>query len=371
MKVSIIGWYGTETMGDKAIFDGILYILSSIQSKIEMAIGSLFPFYSERTLLEEKKQFYETAPYIELSVFAIKDREEREKQIKNSDLLLVGGGPLMDIDEVVLLHRSFSYAKKNKIPTAIIGCGMGPLKDLSIIKLVKEILDFADLVTFRDSVAGEMAKNIDYKGEFYILGDPAVVSVNRFIEKKYERKKQNYIAVNFREYPLNAYGGKYEIELDEYKLLIKSLIKEYERVYLVPMHNFFVGGDDRLFLTKIGWRCQCKVLHNIFSLYDLYSLFYNANSCIGMRYHSVVFQTLLNGNNYIFDYTDLNNGKIKGFLMDYDHEGFYKKRVLNIQDGEHIDIQKIIDVLNLNYKYNYNMRDIKRDYVEKIESILR
>ena len=68
--------------------------------------------------------------------------------------------------------------------------------------------------------------------------------------------------------------------------------------------------------------------------YDLVSC---AEGCIGMRYHSIVFQSFLNGNNYILDYTDPKNGKIKAFLDFVDTADFYHSRYINILNSETFD----------------------------------
>ena len=39
-----------------------------------------------------------------------------------------------------------------------------------------------------------------------------------------------------------------------------------------------------------------------------------ASLCVGMRFHAILLQTMLNGKNYIVDYTDAQNGKIKGLI---------------------------------------------------------
>ena len=51
MKIIILGWYGTETIGDRAILDGILNIYGKITSNITCSIASLYPLFTERTLL--------------------------------------------------------------------------------------------------------------------------------------------------------------------------------------------------------------------------------------------------------------------------------------------------------------------------------
>ena len=50
------------------------------------------------------------------------------------------------------------------------------------------------------------------------------------------------------------------------------------------------------------------------SLRDTMEVYRDARYCYGMRFHSVLLQTILNGNYYILDYTDPTKGKIVGLL---------------------------------------------------------
>ncbi|WP_299130592.1 radical SAM protein [uncultured Winogradskyella sp.] len=51
--VFIVGWYGTETVGDKAILGGIIdYYKAKYTNGLDIVIGSLYPFISERTIKE-------------------------------------------------------------------------------------------------------------------------------------------------------------------------------------------------------------------------------------------------------------------------------------------------------------------------------
>ena len=53
LKATIIGWYGTETIGDRAILAGIIRLLSEVASDIVIELGSLSPILSERTLRDD------------------------------------------------------------------------------------------------------------------------------------------------------------------------------------------------------------------------------------------------------------------------------------------------------------------------------
>ncbi len=44
MRILIIGWYGTETIGDRAILAGLISFFSKVYRCFEIKIGSLYPF---------------------------------------------------------------------------------------------------------------------------------------------------------------------------------------------------------------------------------------------------------------------------------------------------------------------------------------
>lgn len=367
MIVSIIGWYGTETLGDRAILDGILSVLAELEPTCKVQIGSLFKFYSQRTLLEEKDIFSETAPFIEIELFDIKDKKERESHIEKSELVIVGGGPLMDLEELFLIRKCFSFANELEIATLIMGCGVGPLNNLEYVSVVKDIFRASSKISLRDSFSLTYAQKLYGKElEAICLGDPAIISVENY-KRVNEVKRENYIVVNFREYPQLEYGKNSTFEISDMRELLYELEQWGKEVFLVPMHTFEIGGDDRYFLSKVIYDQQymnVKVVHKPMNLKELYSIYANAFGCIGMRYHSVLMQTILNGNNVIINYTDPNNGKIRGFINDVDKEGFYNDRILDIQKKTGYTVGDFVAALKQQKKFQYEHTSIKADYVE-------
>ena len=367
MIVSIIGWYGTETLGDRAILDGILSVLAELNQTCKVQIGSLFKFYSQRTLLEEKNIFGETAPSIEIELFDIKDKEEREYYIKKSELVIVGGGPLMDLEELFLIKKSFCLAKNLDIPTVIMGCGVGPLNNKEYISVVKAILEMSSKISFRDSISLTKAEGL-YEKELdaVCLGDPAIISIENY-KRTNTVEKEDYIVVNFREYPQLDYGGLSAYTLSDMRDILKELEQWQKEIILVPMHTFGIGGDDRFFLSKVVYNQHygnVRVVHKPMNLKELYSIYAKAIGCVGMRYHSVVMQTILNGNNLIINYTDPTTGKIRGFISDIDKRGFYDKRMIDIQKEGCCRIVDFVNLLKGQDKFVYKCTSVKKDYVD-------
>lgn len=371
MNVCVVGWYGTDTLGDRAIFDGILAVINKLEFKNKVYLGSLFPFYSKRMLFEEKSVFKTSAPNTDIEIFDIKNKSEREKTIKQSDMLILGGGPIMDIDEVGLIEKCFAFAKKNKKIAIIMGCGIGPLSDPIHIKEAKSLMEISDGIFLRNQKSVELANKIlDSKGNILCMGDPAIISIENYCTDK---AKQNYVAINFRDYPRMAYGENAPEMDDFFKRLIKECSNCFERVKLVPMHTFCIGGDDRKYLCRLvmdSINSSIEVMHKPMNINDLYDVYAEAQACVGMRYHSVVLQTILNGNNIVLNYTDGKDGKIPGFIKMLD-TSFYDGRTFNLQERVDWNCQEIVGKLKEGSSYQYKKTNMLYSYVEAIKKIMK
>ena len=373
MIINIIGWYGTETLGDLAILDGILAVINEIEPVSTVKIGSLYPFYTQRTLYEEKQVFKDTAPNVDFEIFDVKDKDKTYENIKKSDLLMIGGGPLMDLEEMFLLRNCFRFAKDFGIPRIIMGCGVGPLRQNRYIDVFKEIITMASDIYLRDRLSLKSCENLCGKQEnIKVIGDPAIISIEEFKQKRDCSiiQDEKILVINFRDYPSHEYGDVGDFSERHCRKIIDYLCDDYEKIFLIPMHTFGIGGDDRLFLTRVLQGQKYKntyVKHSPMNLHDLYQIYANATSCIGMRYHSVVMQTILNGNNYIVEYTDHINGKIAGFLDFIGGKEYYKERNWNIRDN--LQVEKF-DILKNEQKYPYRMSSMKKDYVQVIKKYM-
>lgn len=135
MKIVIIGWYGTETIGDRAIIAGLISFFNKTFDNFELSIGSIYPFYSQRMINEDYEFWTKILNYnLKLDIFDSKVTKELNNAIKNADLVVMGGGPLMHISPMYMIEYAFKKAKKEKKLTAILGCGVGPIFKKTIKK---------------------------------------------------------------------------------------------------------------------------------------------------------------------------------------------------------------------------------------------
>lgn len=321
MNICIVGWYGTETLGDRSILLGLAKIFNDMYGKSTIYLGSIYPFFSKRCLMEDKEFLGQLAPDVSIEIFDVKIKSEYKKHIKKCSLIAMGGGPLMELLELGIIGYGFGYARKHNIKTALLGVGIGDLKSAYYRKIVSHLISLSDLCVFRDEFSREEAQTLlneyGYKNaNLQVSFDPAIIPVGFYVDKysDVKEKESQTIAINFRKFT-HSFS---EQESDKMFIdFLKKASEKYTKVTLVPMHNFSIGGDDRVYLSKLQLLTGCeniKVLQKPQSLFELFKTFADAEFCVGMRYHSVFFQTLINGKNMIIDYTSPKKGKISGFL---------------------------------------------------------
>ena len=354
MNVCILGWYGTETLGDRAILDGIIKIFENKQKGNRYFLGSLIPFFSERTMYYDR-DIYQIEGDAELTIFCEKDKNELINYINKTDYLIMGGGPIMDISEIYIIRKAFMYAKQRGIKTAIVGCGYGPFHDQGYWNIAREILAYSDVLIFRDKFSEQRAHG-DAKGKRTIsLSDPAVISALVYRENNPSKRKE-YIAINYRDTRFKTYRDKIVDDKQNICNLTNLICNNFSEVYLVPMHTFYWGGDDRRYFAELCQECCGENVEIVFkpqSLYDLYSFFSNAFGCIGMRYHSVVLQTILNGNNVVLDYTEPRIGKVSAFMSETD-QIFFENRIVNLTEGNWWKIENFVHALKSGNRFYYS-----------------
>jgi polysaccharide pyruvyl transferase WcaK-like protein len=330
-KTLIVGWYGTETAGDKAILWSLIRkIRERDNPPSHIYVSSLFPFVTRNTLAE-----------LELPSIQIIETysKEFEKVCRNVDEIIMGGGPLMDIKELDHVLYAFLAGRQEAVKR-IEGCGIGPLNDPQSKLVVSEILRHASTVSLRDSKSLQLCIN-----EFGVptssvkqIDDPAIDYV-RWIKEKEDSKygkvrdTQKQVSCYLKEWEYTYSRGVAMEDFLQQKSLFESqlanlvlfLAQKYQSpIKLLPMHCFSVGGDDRVFNRKIMKRIQELGPGHIpieserlpMTAKEIIYQMIDAKLNICMRYHSVVFAETLSLPYVAIDYTQ--GGKIRSFLSDRD-----------------------------------------------------
>lgn len=327
-RVLIVGWYGTETTGDKAILWGVVNRLRQrAQPPEEILVSSLHPFVTEWTKHE--------LGLPELRVVETFSTEF-ETACDSVDEVVVGGGPLMDLEILNhILHAFTGAARRGKI-ARVEGCGLGPLHESQYIATVREILRMADHITLRDAASVKRCGD-EFGRQAVTEHDPAqdyLLHLMRAASPPLKVGGETGRVVNFflRDLPAE-YAG--DISGTEFKgmqaafeeqllTLMAELVAKHDcKINLLPMHTFFVGGDDRILNRRLARRLvseqgvpvervSCARLP--MSPEEICRAMMRGAFNVCMRYHSVFFAETLGVNYVALDYT--RGGKIPAFLKD-------------------------------------------------------
>lgn len=352
VTITVIGWYGTETIGDRAIFSGLLRAFSEVFDEYRIQLGALYVHFTERTLLEDYEFYQEISgrKVKQIEIFDSLNAHALKTNIKKGDLLAVGGGPLMDMTCMYMLEFALHYAHRHHVRSCLLGCGWGPLNEKIYIRSALRDITYSDLTIFRDTVSLDNAVENGVSKEMHALIDPAFFAAQYYAHKYPQNEEPDYIAVNFRDVTID---GTYEARGGNVKCLagiVKHLLDAYPQqdIRLIPMHTFCVGGDDRIILEQVKNKVRSSkvyVQHRPLSLEETMRVYRNASICLGMRFHSVVLQSVLNGKNFILDYTDSRKGKIRGLLE--------QLSLASQLEGRYIHLSQI-------HEQNFSWGDIKK-----------
>jgi polysaccharide pyruvyl transferase WcaK-like protein/MoaA/NifB/PqqE/SkfB family radical SAM enzyme len=319
-RVLVCGWYGTETLGDKAILGGIVQTLREAVPGVTVDVAAIEPYVTENT----KRQMPALGLADVLDLPAAKTRV----RAGTYGLLVLGGGPLMTgVSQLIDILELFGDARAAGTATLVAGCGIGPLGGEREV-LVREILERADRVLLRDRGSVDTARaKLGWAGEVGVILDPAFLWIARE-QQALPPPPDGCVLLALREWPVHEYAGGLSADeaLRSRDRFESETVRFVDRVGArVPgaavtpfcMHKQAVGGDDRMFYRRL-FAGRPDVLNRLDDRHrtpaeDL-AAFRASRLVVAMRFHSVVF-ALSTGRPFVaVDYTL--GGKIAGLLAD-------------------------------------------------------
>jgi polysaccharide pyruvyl transferase WcaK-like protein len=276
-------------------------------------------------------------PQLAISLFDSRNKKQLDDAIKSGDVLVMGGGPLMDMACMFMVEYAFAKAKKLHKKTMVLGCGVGPMRKRIYERSLIHIVQKSDIIIFRDETSRqEYNRILGHESTADVSIDPAVIAAT-FYKANYAqpKTKNDMVVAAVRDFP-GVYKISKSIVTDEVNSRVITFLKQmwqYKKpVHLIPMSYFGAGYDDRVFMNHIKNSIgDVTVQNNPLSLCETMEQFAQAALCVGMRFHSVVLQTVLNGNNVILDYTDPSTGKIGNFLRQIGAEKQYTESYAALQ----------------------------------------
>lgn len=333
-KILITGWYGTETVGDKAILASIIHDYRRRYPDAEFTVSSLYPLVTHRTMQELGERAKVVPVYSPRFLNAC----------RTSDEVVMGGGPLMDLGELGVVLAAFAIAAANGRRRVVYGCGVGPLNDVFCIDAVKRILVLADEVTLRDRASVQWANKLTDRKDIRCVGDPAADYVQARSKALPDTDPKPLLACFLRQWPAGYRGSR---SVEEYRQLRDRFEQHLGeqirhacetlglRPALYSMHCFFEGCDDRRYNRQFAQKylqgLDPLVEQQPSSVDSIIQAMRGATACISMRFHSVLFAHTLGANFLAIDYTL--GGKVHGFLKDHE-ETAHEIALIDVADGQ-------------------------------------
>lgn len=326
--ILVCGWYGTETLGDKAILAGVLYAIRSAIGSVRISIASLHPYVTKMT----RKQMPELADCEILSI------EEAIRQIPACHLIVFGGGPLMAINSMAEIDAIFSIAQKAGIPQFIAGAGVGPLGREWIDASIRKVLSHASLRIYRDTESRIKAESLGIDTSIDDCAeDPAFTWLFNVRDSVRARPMdgRRVLILGLRDFPFAEYaaglgkaqGQAMQAAFESAVLTaLQRLAVKHPNLLIrpLPMCTNHFGGDDRWFYrrllrgdTSLEAHLDLSLLGAELSPIEYCEAFRSGHVALTMRFHALVFALGLEVPAVAIDYT-LGKGKVRALAERFD-----------------------------------------------------
>lgn len=317
----IVGWYGTETIGDKAILAGIVNTIRNTNKETKIYVASIYPFITARTV-QELGLPCEVVPTYGPLFIALTQKAGQ---------VIMGGGPLMHIDELAIPLIGFYLAKKHRNKTLIWSCGIGPVKTPKHLQATKQILSLSDEIYLRDQASVSLAKSWLPNKEIHFRSDPAVSFLKHRSHPTDSHSPGIEIACYLREFTkeysseeseesFSMAKKKFESGLAHF-IREKAVERNCKRIHFYHMHNFAIGNDDRDFsryflrnYSDYFRGFEILVDARISTVSSIIESMQRSKMNLCMRFHAVLFANELATDFIALDYTA--GGKIRNYLSD-------------------------------------------------------
>ena len=321
-RVMVCGWYGTETLGDKAILGGVVHALQAALGPVALTVVALHPYITHMT----RKQMPE------LSGARIVKPDEAAQRVKETDLLVFGGGPLMGLGVLADMEALFAIARSRGVPTLVAGCGVGPLGEEWQNASIQRILDMASLRIYRDEKAPKLAQELGVTASALdaVAEDPAFTWLAQERSRlQVERDPAHKVLLlGLRDFPHKQYARDmkdadsaaastaYEAEVIS---ALNTLAQRHSSLIIrpLPMCTNHFGDDDRWFYRRLfrghaelAQRLDLSLLGREMSPVFYAAEFKKADVALTMRFHALVFALGLELPAVAIDYT-LGKGKVR------------------------------------------------------------
>lgn len=277
-RIVLSGYYGFDNIGDEAVLYSIVNLLKKEIPNVQITVLSNNPEKTKSTYGVESVNRWDLKAII--------------KAIKQSDLLVSGGGSLL---QDVTSSKTVPYylaivkiAQLLKKKVVFYSQGIGPVNKGFSRFLIKHIVNKVDGIFVREPASKALLEEIGIKKEIHVAIDP-VIGIECKNNKQVVSGKS--VGVYLRPWHDKAHDEKLLQGLSEG---LKLLAQNGYKLYLIPMHY----DQDREIAFEIekvlttGKDCISKeavvVVDKMLSIEEVLNYTNSFDMVIGMRLHSLI-----------------------------------------------------------------------------------
>jgi polysaccharide pyruvyl transferase CsaB len=275
-QIVVSGYYGFDNLGDEAILAAIVQSIRQLSRDFSIVVLSNQPqITSDRYKVDSVSR---------------NDFKVITKTVKESDLLISGGGSLL---QDVTSWRTIPYylglvwfAQLSGKKTVFYAQGIGPIKSNLNRRLVKWVGNRTDMITVRDQDSASLLEGIGIPPQLVSVTVDPVFAFDPELFTKYQPEglkdsQERLIGISVRPWGDNSYLKAIAQGADLAAELIGG------KVVLIPMHQ----GQD----LSVSSQVQKMMEHDSILLDDNYTslemirIYKNFDLFLGVRLHSLIF----------------------------------------------------------------------------------
>jgi polysaccharide pyruvyl transferase CsaB len=308
-RIGISGSYGGMNLGDEAILEGIL---GQIRATVPADI-TVFSRNPSDTMARHK---------VERAVAARSlTRSEVMPEIRELDLLVLGGGGILYDRDAANYLREVTVAHELGVPVILYAISAGPLESQAARRAVREALNATarTVVTVRDRLGYRLLEDVGVSREIHLTADPAFLLEPEelpvtALEAEGVDFNRHLVGFSVRE-PGPAAP---DIRPDEYYALLANaadyIVERYDaEVLFVPMEKTDVQHSHAV-VAHMNNAERAEFLRRKYSPRQILDLMGRFELAVGMRLHFLIFAALRGTPFAALPYAS----KVSGLLEDLD-----------------------------------------------------
>ncbi len=285
-RVVISGYYGCGNAGDEAVLAGIVSSFNSlVGNRVELTALSQNP--------DETRRLHSIQSQNRMDLRTVK------RQIASSDLLISGGGSLLQ--DVTSLKSLLYYlyvmriAAAKRVPYMLYAQGIGPLNRPISRKMVSAVANRAASITVRDTGSLGLLRSIGVnRPPIEVTADPAFAltpdtdCTDRVISEALQDSESPTSGRKMIGVSLRPWGDPANSPIDTYLRLVEKIQSHTGRTCIIlPMHH----PDDLDFSDRLNAkaRTQVPVVRERLTPVQALAIVSRLGCVVAMRLHALIF----------------------------------------------------------------------------------